>query len=553
VPQKLESEKKEHARASLANAFAVNTSTTNITPGGAIGWKLQLFVFAIAFLAVVSRRPDALTNPQFFGEDGAVWYPDAYMLGWFSPLFHSLNGYFQTLPRLVSALALLVPLRSAPLLMNLIGITLQVLPVNILLSSRCQNWAPISVRAFMALVYIALPNTRELDAAIEEGQWHLALLACMLVLGCVPRTVLWRTFDFSVILLSGLSGPFSIVMLPIAAIFWWFRRERWRLVVIGILAVTAVIQLSAILHTAAATRPQVGLGAPPGLFLKLLGGQVYLGALIGESGSPAQKGEVLLAIVAILGTAVVVYCLLKARLEIKLFVCFAFLLFVASLKNPMVSMTVPQWQVLRDAPGIRYWFFPMLGFAWALVWCVTSSRSLFVQIAAGIGFFAMIVGVAHDWEYPAFTDFHFPEYARQFAAAAPGNVVIIPIFPDGWVMRLTKKESACSTLPVGHIDAPASGARVSGVVPVAGWVTAAEPVQHVSVFLDRVFAQSVKPNMARPDVDGAYPQSAVTLKGWSTVVDTSRLAPGRHEIEARALQSGGCDADFDIVTIEKSK
>ena len=435
--------KKRHARVSFPTpAVADERTTTNATAREGIGWRMQLFVFAIAFAAVVSRRPDALFNPQFFAEDGALWYHDAYMFGWLAPLFQPYVGYFATLPRLVASPALLVPLRFAPLLMNLAGLVLQVLPVNILLSARCRNWAPISVRAFMAVIYIALPNTRELEATITDAHWHLALLACLLVLACVPRTVPWQIFDSGVILLSGLSGPFCIIMLLVAAVFWWFRRERRRLVAIGALSITAFIQLSAIILTMAGTlRERSTLGATPELFLKLFGGQIYLGALIGERSSPTHKSDLLLAALALSGTALVVYCLLKAPLEIKLFVCFTFLVFAASLRNPCCTLdpNARMWELLQDAGGVRYWFFPMLGFAWALVWCLTSSKNILFQGAAGLGFLAMTFGIALDWEYPAYTDFHFHDHASRFDAADPGTSVTIPINPDGWVMNLTKK------------------------------------------------------------------------------------------------------------------
>ena len=542
---------KERPKSPLSTTFDAHAPSAAATTAGAIGWRMQIFVFAIAFGALLSRRPDALSNPQFFGEDGSIWYASAYLFGWLPSLFHSQNGYFQTLPRLVASLALLAPFRYAPLLMNLIGLALQVLPVNILLSSRCRAWGPLSMRAFMGFVYIALPNTMELDAAIEEGQWHLALLACILVLACIPKTVLWRIFDTCVILLSGLSGPFSIVLLPIAIVFWWFRRERWRLVVIGLIAVTSAIQLSALLQSASATRPRVGLGATPELFLKLLGGQVYLAALLGQTSAPTQHSIAFLTIMALLGTTLVAYCLLRAQLEIKLFVCFAFLVFAASLRNPMVSMTVPQWQVLSESPGIRYWFFPMLGFAWSLIWCLTSSRNVLFQIAAWVGFFAMIVGIAHDWQYPPYTNFHFQDRARQFEAAPPGTFMSIPIFPDGWTMRLTKKGSFCPTLPFGHIDQPPAAERISGVVPVGGWVTASERIKQISLLLDGAVVKTLKPNTARPDVDESYPESPVKVKGWATAIDVSGLPPGSHQLAARALLADGCNAEFDIVTVEK--
>jgi hypothetical protein len=518
-------------------------------PADGITWKVHVLVFAIAILAIVSRRPDAIFNAQFFGEDGTIWFRDAYALGWLSPLFSSQNGYFQTLPRLAAALALLAPFQFAPLVMNLAGLTFQVLPVNILLSPLCANWAPLSVRAWMAAAYIALPNTRELNVSVEEGQWHLALLACLLVLALPPKSISGRILSIAIILPSGVTGPFCLILLPVSLIFWWLRRNHWTLVISAALAVASMVQLSALVRTGSATRPQVGLGATPQLFARLLGSQVYLGALLGATSSPANKRVALLAAVAIIGTAVVVFCFLKANLEWKLFILFSELVFAASLRNPMVSMTVPQWQVLLQAPGIRYWFFPMLAFVWALIWCCSTSETRLVRIAGAAGLTLMVFGVLRDWKYPAYTDFNFPKYAKQFEAAAPGTVVTIPIYPDGWVVTLTKKDPQCGTVPVGQVDQPSSNAHVSGTVTVAGWVADTVPVERVSISVDGAPAQSVQPNVSRPDVDARYPRSPDKEKGFGATLDLSKLSPGRHEIQIRALERGGCEAQFAVVPV----
>lgn len=533
------------SRLSLASENCNNAENTGIGPA------LQLLAFFVCAALVVSHRPDALFNPQFFAEDGSIWFPEAYMTGWLSALFHSRNGYFQTLPRLAASIALLAPFRFAPLVMNLIGITVQVLPVNLLLSARCRNWAPLFARALMAMLYLGLPNTRELDAAPEEGQWHLALLACILVLACSPLKKRWRVLDIAVILLSGFSGPFGVILLPIALIFWWQRRETWRLIVAGAVAVAAVIQLSALLTSAEATRSHAILGATPKLAIQLLAGQVYLGAMLGQSGVQVNRSPAVLAFIALLGSVVIVYCFFKARLEWKLLIVFCALVFAASLKSPMVSMTVPQWQVLRDASGIRYWFFPMIAFVWALAWCATLSSNSLFRFAGVAGLLMTSAGIATDWRYPAYTDHHFATYAAQFGAAPPGTMINVPIFPDGWTMRLVKHSPACHGLLLGDVDQPKPGEKLSTSTPVTGWVLADRPIRRVAIYLDRHLAQSITPDEPRPDVDSLYPQSPDKYKGWTGLVDLSKVAPGSHEIELRALEAGGCEADFAVIPVER--
>src|SRR4051794_29122484 len=190
---------------------------------------LLLVSFVLAAVAVVSRRPDAIFNSQFFAEDGNVWFAEAYNNGWARALAITHTGYFQTLPRLGAALALAVPLQHAPLVMNLVGLLLQIAPAVFLLSSRTELWAPLRIRLLMALAYLALPNNSELDVSITEAQWHLALLACLVVLSRAPESRAGFAFDLTVLALCGLTGPFCIVLFPVAFLVWWKERTRWHL------------------------------------------------------------------------------------------------------------------------------------------------------------------------------------------------------------------------------------------------------------------------------------------------------------------------------------
>src|SRR3954469_12775577 len=156
-----------------------NRQHTDVRPGFAsircldkhgFCFPLLIVSFLLAALAVISRRPDAISNPQFFAEDGNVWFAEAYNYGWARALAITHTGYFQTLPRLGAALALAVPLQHAPLVMNLVGLVLQVAPVVFLLSARAERWAPLRIRVLMALAYLALPNISELDVSIMEAQ-----------------------------------------------------------------------------------------------------------------------------------------------------------------------------------------------------------------------------------------------------------------------------------------------------------------------------------------------------------------------------------------------
>ena len=65
----------------------------------------QILVFGTAVALIILRRPDAILNPQFWAEDGVLWYANAYNLGIVRSLLMTDAGYYQTLCRITGAIA----------------------------------------------------------------------------------------------------------------------------------------------------------------------------------------------------------------------------------------------------------------------------------------------------------------------------------------------------------------------------------------------------------------------------------------------------------------
>ncbi|MDR3750951.1 MAG: hypothetical protein P4K94_05635 [Terracidiphilus sp.] len=404
-------------------------------------WQ-QGIVFLLACTAIVSRRPDAIFHAQFFAEDGRVWFADAYRLGWWSPLFQAHTGYFQTLPRLGAALALLVPFALAPLVLNLVAIAVQALPVNLLLSSRSAACGSLRFRTLLACVYLALPNCAELSSRITSSQWLLALSAFLVLVAAWPMDVAGWLFDLSILLLCGLTGPFCFFLLPVALILAWKHREPKQWSRAALLSAACLVQAWGLLVVDPSGRSNYVLGASPQLFTRILAGHVYIGALLGGNGlatHPSRGLFLFLACVALAGTALVTGCFVKSAAEMKLFLAFSAILFAASLISPTGYQPagITAWANLAAIPGIRYWFFPTLAFAWSIAWFLRS-RSVALKSLSAVLLVIMCFGIVRDWNQPAYKDMHFADYAARFAAAPAGTAVSIPENPEGWTIQLFK-------------------------------------------------------------------------------------------------------------------
>lgn len=402
-----------------------------------------IFLFACCILA--TRRPDAIFHPQFYAEDGHVWFADAYNLGWWNALLRAQDGYFQTLPRLAAALALLVPLSLAPLVLNLTALAVQALPVNLLLSSRTSAWGSLRFRALLAAVYLVLPNGREMMLIVTSSQWLLAFCAFLVIAASDRPGGASRLLDFSILVLCGLTGPFCFFLLPIAVLLAWKRGDLWQRINAGILAASCLIQAWALLVVDSGGRSHAPLGASPALFLRMLAGQIYFGALLGGNGLSANSSPdvfIVLIFVAIGGTALVAFCVASSRREMKLFLLLTVMLLAASLVSPAAYPPpgITRWELLASVPGIRYWFFPTLAFGWCLVWGIRSRGEVLKPISS-ILLCVMCIGIVRDWRDPRLKDLHYAEFVKRFETAPAGTVIITAENPDGWNVRLVKHAS----------------------------------------------------------------------------------------------------------------
>jgi len=401
--------------------------------GLSAGWQWACFLLAVA--ALFTRRPDMLLHPQFYAEDGRVWYADAYNLHWLSSLTLQVGGYLNTLPRLVAGLTLLFPFHYAPLIMNLFGIAIGALPVPVVLSARCRTWGTLPMRMVMAAISIAMPSTQEIHVVLTNAQWHFAVLEMLILFAAPPATWLGRLSDILVLGIGSVSGPFPVLMLPLVLIFLWRRRQPWSLVLAGILAVGAGVQVFTYMH---AGRQLAGpLGANLQMVPRMIGGDVILCSILGPHNFYKFPWPLLMAPL-IFGLIVVVSSLLAARLSLRLLIVFTSAFLVAALHNPAVLADPTKWDSVLRIVNSRYWYYPMLTFLWSATYCGFSAQQRMLRIAGCCVLAALPIGMVDNWRYPPFPDENFSYYARLVEQARPGQRIVIPLFPQGWSMTLVK-------------------------------------------------------------------------------------------------------------------
>ena len=396
---------------------------------------------------IISRKPAALLHAELWGDEGWSFYPDAYRVGWRCLLIPA-GGYLDTLQRLVGLAVQPLPLTAVPTAFAAVALCVQLLPALFLVSRRMAVALPSApVRLLLALLYAVLPNELEFYVNLTNAQWNLALLAFLILVAAPPRSRTGRLLDSLVLVLSGLSGPFMLLLLPVSVWQLAARRHPGDRRHLLIVAATALIQLGVLVLVSHGGRSTAPLGAGPRMLARVLSLQVILGAELGLrtlgriTVLRIWQDNLLPVLLTVSGTVLAALALWRGSSLLRQFVLFCALLLAAALVSPQVSLTQPQWLMMTIPPlGNRYFSFPVM--AWiAIVTTLAADRARPVRLV-GRALLGVIVlwAVPHDWAVLRMQPTDFLARARAFEAAPPGTRMSFPIVPNGLSpMILVKK------------------------------------------------------------------------------------------------------------------
>lgn len=454
-------------------------------------------ISVIGGLGILSRSVSAVFHPYFWAESGAIFYSDAWNHG-LAYLLKPYAGYPVLLTRTLSEVTVQFPLNYGPAIFLFFSLIVQIIPITILVSKRfAAIIKPLWIRIGLSAIYVALPNSSEVNLHFVSMQWQLALIAFLILISPTPNGRSGKVVESIGLVLAGLSGPFAILLVPIAVVLYLSKKDSrqtlYRQVLLILCALVDGITYLATIHSARIGAH--GLGASFNVLIRLLGGQVVIGGLFGMRGYTHvlsfSWGNIAIISAGIFFIIVTIYILAKAPLQLRLLQVYALLIFSASLISPQISFTAPQWVVmLSPGAGNRYFYFPILTFIVALTWLISHfylkakldrdknglkhNRSLIYSsqksdrnsqflhsarsrsktptnskpkrtISGGLLVFFSIqictmalIGVPLDWEFPSYTSTNLTLYQSKLASPRKGTVTI-PIEPKGVVMVLDKK------------------------------------------------------------------------------------------------------------------
>ena len=172
-----------------------------------------LLTFMAVFIFLAAKSPDALTNPQFWAEDGTIFFQQQFEHV-LPQLLVPYAGYLHLIPRLIAYLANALPYKDAPLFYNLSALLIDTGALLYFCRKSkflAHGWIPV-------LVFMFSPSSGEIFGSLTNVQWfvQLALFAAVIFpFSHEKRAKSFgrQVFDNLTILVMALTGPFSIICL----------------------------------------------------------------------------------------------------------------------------------------------------------------------------------------------------------------------------------------------------------------------------------------------------------------------------------------------------
>ena len=208
---------------------------------------LSILMIALFFLLLRVNDFSFFNGNFLWAEDGKIFINQAYSLGWES-IITPYTGYLHLYPRLISLIAVGFDISYIPYILTLGWFSAILFSAYIITNELEKHKIHWSISVIIISLIIFQPHSGETFFNITNAQWFLSLsLVVIIVLNDRFKLTIKNLF---IMIILGLTGPFSILVLPILIINAFFKKDifnNWFKYFIVLL--TALIQLYFILYS----------------------------------------------------------------------------------------------------------------------------------------------------------------------------------------------------------------------------------------------------------------------------------------------------------------
>jgi hypothetical protein len=209
-------------------------------PGG--WWPGYLAMAGLLAAVIVCRRFDVVTRPQFWAEDGSIYFCDALVLG-FRAVFRLYEGFPHLGQRLIAAFGSLFPLAAAPRVYTTAAIVIEALSVATFSLPRFRHLVRSdALRTLFCVACVSLPVGTEVFATPANVGWFLGLWLLFASLSTAPRRMRSLVGLTACGVAAIASTPLAVLLAPL----WLLRsldggvRHDRREIIFGVILLVAL-------------------------------------------------------------------------------------------------------------------------------------------------------------------------------------------------------------------------------------------------------------------------------------------------------------------------
>lgn len=217
-------------------------------------YRNYILLFIILLFSIFLRMGDInfWDGKYLWAEDGNTFLNSAYSLG-VNSIFEPYAGYLHLYPRIVSLISIQFPLNLIPSIF-FISWTIAVVFTGFIVFDFIYKYTKDLYLSFLVPVFILIqPHGGEIFFTLTNAQWFFAV-ALFIILIDDSHNINKNNFLF--ILFLGLTGPFSILLLPILFLNIFIKRDlKENYFKYFIIMLTSIIQIYFLLQSNRVSEP----------------------------------------------------------------------------------------------------------------------------------------------------------------------------------------------------------------------------------------------------------------------------------------------------------
>jgi hypothetical protein len=374
-------------------------------------------------LCLFIRRPDAFINPQFWAEDGTVFFMQSF---YSSPLFFiPYQGYLHLIPRIVAYLSTFFGLCATPKIYNYFSIIATVFVAYKLMSCRLK----IPYKYLIALSIVLVPHSGEVFSNLTNLQWIVSILLIILIIQAPPNAIWQIISDFAILILIGLTGPFIVIFFPLMICKLWLneRISSYDILFFLVSLVLVCIQINIIING--------GIGEIGGTCTKI---DLWVNMISNRFANTLFFGTKLVEPnigLFLLSLGLIAFILFSAKQsEYKKYIIIFFIAAALILFSTLYKFRAVPDILIQFNNGDRYFYLIRLYIIWSLI-VLLEHKNRYIKTASVTILVVMLISSFMWFQNQRLIDYNWQYYCKKIIRMEEKQI-LIPINPKGWFIKL---------------------------------------------------------------------------------------------------------------------